>query len=64
MRIGHRENLLWALLEAQFIGDGVGARLAPQATARKSSALWYYRYHAVPGNIGRLSVFGQRLRRW
>ena len=23
----------------------------------------YYRYHAVPGNIGRLSVFGQRLRR-
>jgi group II intron reverse transcriptase/maturase len=24
----------------------------------------YYRYHAVPGNIDRLSVFGQRLRRW
>ena len=23
----------------------------------------YYRYHAVPGNIDRLSVFGQRLRR-
>jgi RNA-directed DNA polymerase len=23
----------------------------------------YYRYHAVPGNIVRLSVFGQRLRR-
>jgi RNA-directed DNA polymerase len=23
----------------------------------------YYRYHAVPGNIARLSVFGQRLRR-
>jgi hypothetical protein len=23
----------------------------------------YYRYHAVPGNIGRLSLFGQRLRR-
>jgi hypothetical protein len=23
----------------------------------------YYRYHAVPGNIERLSVFGQRLRR-
>jgi hypothetical protein len=22
----------------------------------------YYRYHAVPGNIDRLSVFGQRLR--
>jgi hypothetical protein len=23
----------------------------------------YYRYHAIPGNIDRLSVFGQRLRR-
>ena len=23
----------------------------------------YYRYHAVPGNIDRLRVFGQRLRR-
>jgi len=23
----------------------------------------YYRYHAVPGNIDRLSLFGQRLRR-
>ena len=23
----------------------------------------YYRYHAVPGNLDRLSVFGQRLRR-
>jgi hypothetical protein len=23
----------------------------------------YYRYHAVPGNIDRLSPFGQRLRR-
>ena len=23
----------------------------------------YYRYHAVPGNIVRLSIFGQRLRR-
>jgi len=23
----------------------------------------YYRYHAVPGNIDRLSIFGQRLRR-
>ena len=23
----------------------------------------YYRYHAVPGNIDRLNVFGQRLRR-
>jgi RNA-directed DNA polymerase len=23
----------------------------------------YYRYHAVPGNIDKLSVFGQRLRR-
>jgi RNA-directed DNA polymerase len=24
----------------------------------------YYRYHAIPGNIDRLSVFGQRLRRF
>jgi hypothetical protein len=23
----------------------------------------YYQYHAVPGNLDRLSVFGQRLRR-
>ena len=23
----------------------------------------YYRYHAIPGNIDRLSIFGQRLRR-
>ena len=29
----------------------------------KSVTLGYYRYHAVPGNIGRLNVFAQRLRR-
>ena len=23
----------------------------------------YYRYHAIPGNIAQLSIFGQRLRR-
>jgi len=35
---------------------GVGAWLQKVVTG-------YYRYHAVPGNIDRLSVFGQRLRR-
>ena len=29
----------------------------------KSVTLGYYRYHAVPGNIDRLNVFSQRLRR-
>ncbi len=29
----------------------------------KSVTLGYYRYHAVPGNIDRLNVFAQRLRR-
>jgi RNA-directed DNA polymerase len=29
----------------------------------RSVVLGYYRYHAVPGNIDRLNVFAQRLRR-
>src|SRR5260370_30622030 len=40
---------------AQQVGD-VGAWLQKVVNG-------YYRYHAVPGNIDRLSVFGQRLRR-
>jgi hypothetical protein len=37
-------------------GADVGAWLRRVVTG-------YYRYHAVPGNLARLSVFGQRLRR-
>ena len=37
---------------------------ASECTSRlPTSVHGYYRYHAVPGNIARLSVFGQRLRR-
>jgi RNA-directed DNA polymerase len=37
-------------------GADVGAWLRRVVTG-------YYRYHAIPGNLARLSVFGQRLRR-
>ena len=30
----------------------------------KKVVMGYYRYHAVPGNLDRLRVFGQRIRRW
>ncbi len=35
----------------------------PVADVRRVVVTGYYRYHAVPGNLDRLRVFGQRLRR-
>jgi RNA-directed DNA polymerase len=54
-------RLRYEAVRAKF--DGKREPVADVGAWLRKVVTGYYRYHAVPGNIDRLSVFGQRLRR-
>jgi hypothetical protein len=65
-------TILNQIYEVDFKGFSYGFRPGrnPHQALDALTVAWlrkvvtgYYQYHAVPGNIDRLSVFGQRLRR-
>ena len=43
--------------------SGCTSRSRPSVNGCRRLSSGYYQYHAVPGNMDRLRVFGQRLRR-